>query len=64
MSRQTWCNLQVKLCDERFVGVVSAKIALYKYTSFPFLSFSFPLGYTNVTDDTRQTTNDRQADLR
>jgi len=36
-ERQAWCYLQVKLY-ERFECTTLAKKALYKYSSFPFLS--------------------------
>jgi len=40
-ERQAWCCLQVKLCDPCLstLCVPSCKKALYKYSSFPFLSF-------------------------
>ena len=40
-ERQAWCCLQVKLCDPRLsaLSVPWCKKALYKYSSFPFLSF-------------------------
>jgi len=39
-ERQTWCCLQVKLCDPclRALYVPWCEKALYKYSSFPFLS--------------------------
>jgi len=40
-ERQAWCRLQVKLCDPRLSALrvcVRTKMALYKYSSFPFLS--------------------------
>jgi len=40
-ERQAWCYLQVKRCDPRLsaLSVVATIKALYKYTSFLFLSF-------------------------
>ena len=40
---QAWCCLQVKLCDPCLSAlcVPWCKNALYKYSSFPFLSFPF-----------------------
>ena len=40
-QRQAWCCLQVKLCDPRLNALwvcMRTKMALYKYSSFPFLS--------------------------
>ena len=41
-ERQAWCYLQVKLCDPRLnaLSVVATIKALYKYTSFLFLSYT------------------------
>ena len=41
-ERQAWCCLQVKLCDPCLSAlcVPWCKKALYKYSSFPFLSFT------------------------
>jgi len=44
-ERQAWCCLQVKLCDPCLSALrvcVRTKMALYKYSSFPFLSLSAP----------------------
>ena len=41
-ERQVWCCLQVKLCDPCLSALrvcMRTKMALSKYTSFPFLSF-------------------------
>ena len=40
-ERQAWCCLQVKLCDPCLSAlcVPWCKKALYKYSSFPFISF-------------------------
>ena len=42
-ERQAWCNLQVKLCDPCLsaLWVWHTKMALYKYSTFRFLSFSW-----------------------
>ena len=42
-ERQAWCCLQVKLCDPCLSAlcVPWCKKALYKYSSFPFVSFPF-----------------------
>ena len=42
--RQAWCCLQVKLCDPCLSAlyVPWCEKALYKYSSFPFLSFTPP----------------------
>ena len=42
-ERQAWCCLRVKLCDPCLSAlyVPWCKKALYKYSSFPFLSFPF-----------------------
>ena len=48
-ERQTWFNLQVKLCDPCLSasGVCVLQMALYKYSCFPFLSFQHKIRKIN-----------------
>ena len=51
-ERQAWCYLQVKICDPCLSAlyVPWCEKALYKYSSFPFLSFLPPVQERQSTE--------------
>jgi len=64
-ERQAWCCLQVKLCDPCLSAlcVPWCEKALYKYSSFPFLSFPTVHSFVHLRSR-RKSTDRAQAVLK